>query len=150
MNRPEYIYYRTMRKATEDDFISLDESSLILIIEDMLGLSDDTMDDIMGLVEEGRSPDMTEDEIVALDADRSNHLYEVGIYEKVLREALQDEAIDSEELSLLGDLGGIIGITEDERKTIYEKIQSYYKDEDRHKQHPRVRDRLTKLFTLEE
>ena len=101
MNREEYIYYTFMKKVTEDKYISLDESGLILILEDKLGLSDDKMDEIMGWVEDGDTTRFDDKEMEELANDSSNHIYELSVYEAILKEALQDEAIEREEKDLI-------------------------------------------------
>ncbi|MGA1872761.1 MAG: hypothetical protein ACMUHY_03740 [Thermoplasmatota archaeon] len=123
MKREEYIYYAFMKKVTEDGFISLDESGLILILEDKLGLSDDKMDEIMGWIEDGTIP-VDKDELKVLKDDTSNHLYELSIYESILKEALKDEAIEREEKDLIMSLTSIMNVTEDERSKIYDNIKS--------------------------
>lgn len=123
MNREEYIYYTFMKKVTEDDFISLDESGLILILEDKLGLSDDRMDEIMGWIEEGGSP-LDDEGTRTLANDTSNHLQELSIYESILREALKDEAVHRDEKDLIIALTSIMNISEEERSKIYDSILS--------------------------
>ena len=67
MDRKEYIYYSFMKRVVSDGFISLDESALIMILEERLGLSDDAMDDIMGMIEEGEEPDPKELDMLSHD-----------------------------------------------------------------------------------
>ena len=124
MNREEYIYYTFMKKVTEDEYISLDESGLILILEDKLGLSDDKMDEIMGWVEEGDSLKFKNVEMEEMAHDTSNHIYELSVYEAILREALQDEAIEREEKDLILTLTKIMNVSEEERSKIYDHIRS--------------------------
>jgi len=124
MNRDEYIYYAFMKKVTEDSFISLDESGLILILEDKLGLSDDKMDEIMGLIESGDNSSIDRNELEALKNDLSNHLYELRVYEAILSEALADEAIEKEEKELIRSLTDIMNVNEEERSRIYDNIRS--------------------------
>jgi len=124
MNRDEYIYYAFMKKVTEDGFISLDESGLILILEDKLGLSDDKMDEIMGLIESGDNSSIDRNELEALKNDLSNHLYELRVYEAILSEALADEAIEKEEKELIRSLTDIMNVNEEERSRIYDNIRS--------------------------
>ena len=124
MNREEYIYYTFMKKVTEDKYISLDESGLILILEDKLGLTDDRMDDIMGWIEEGDQNHISEGELEVLSNDNSNHLYELSIYESILKEALKDEAIEREEMDLILTLTSIMNISKEERSKIYDHIKA--------------------------
>ena len=56
--------------------------------------------------------------------DTSNHLYELSIYESILKEALKDEAIEREEKDLIMSLTSIMNVTEDERSKIYDNIKS--------------------------
>jgi len=123
MNREEYIYYAFMKKVTKDGYISLDESGLILILEDKLGLSDDKMDEIMGWIEDEEVP-ISEDEMEAISEDDSNHLYELTIYESILKEALKDVSIEREEKDLLMALTSIMNVSEEERSKIYDHIKS--------------------------
>ncbi len=123
MNRDEYIYYAFMKKVTEDGFISLDESGLILILEDKLGLSDDKMDEIMGMIESGDDSELEQEELEALKNDASNHIYELRVYEAILKEALADEAIEREEKDLIISLTKIMNVTEEERSVIYDRIR---------------------------
>lgn len=123
MNRREYIYYSFMKKVVSDGFISLDESGLIMILEERLGLSDDTMDDITGMIEEGEEPDSTE--IQELSKDMSDHDLEKDIYERVLKEALEDEDVHEDELDALDNLAEIMNITQDERREIYEDAKEH-------------------------
>lgn len=123
MDREEYIYYTFMKKVTEDGYISLDESGLILILEDKLGLSDDRMDEVMGWIEEGSCP-VDDEEIRVLAVDTSNHLHEISIYESILKEALEDEAIHRDEKDLIIALGSIMNISEEERSNIYDRLMS--------------------------
>jgi hypothetical protein len=124
MNREEYIYYTFMKKVTEDEYISLDESGLILILEDKLGLTDDRMDDIMGWIEEGETSHISKGELEVLGKDTSNHIYELSIYESILKEALKDEAIEREEKDLILTLTRIMNISEEERTKIYDHIKA--------------------------
>lgn len=124
MNREEYIYYTFMKKVTEDKYISLDESGLILILEDKLGLSDDKMDEIMGWIEEGDGSDLEGIDMEELANDTSNHIYELSVYEAILKEALQDEAIEREEKDLMLTLTKIMNVSEEERSKIYDHIRS--------------------------
>jgi hypothetical protein len=124
MNREEYIYYTFMKKVTEDKYISLDESGLILIMEDKLGLSDDKMDEIMGWIEEGDPSHLEGIDLEELANDTSNHIYELSVYEDILKEALQDEAIEREEKDLILFLTKIMNVSEEERSKIYDNIRS--------------------------
>ena len=124
MNREEYIYYTFMKKVTEDKYISLDESGLILILEDKLGLSDDKMDEIMGWIEEGDGSDLEGIDMEELANDTYNHIYELSVYEAILKEALQDEAIEREEKDLMLTLTKIMNVSEEERSKIYDHIRS--------------------------
>jgi hypothetical protein len=124
MNREEYIYYTFMKKVTEDKYISLDESGLILILEDKLGLSDDKMDEIMGWIEEGNPSELEGVNMEELANDTSNHIYELSVYEAILKEALQDEAIEREEKDLILTLTKIMNVSEEERSKIYDHIRS--------------------------
>jgi hypothetical protein len=124
MNREEYIYYSFMKKVTEDGYISLDESGLILILDDKLGLSDDKMDDIMGWIEEEDPADLKDVDLDALAADTSNHLYELSIFESILKEALKDESIEKEEKQLILTLTKMMNISEEERSKIYDNIKA--------------------------
>ena len=123
MKREEYIYYAFMKSATKDEFISLDESGLILILEDNLGLSDDTMDEIMGLIEDGAELDVTKEEIDEMMNDTSNHPYELKIYGKILKETVMDETIGKDEFSLMAVLTDLLKISKHERKDIYDHIK---------------------------
>lgn len=123
MDREEYIYYQFMKTVTQDEFISLDESGLILILEDRLGLSDDKMDEIMGWIEEGKNAPVPEEEIERLKHDTSNHIYELKVYEKIMKEALEDERIEKEEKDLLFMLTEIMNVSEVERSEIYDRIK---------------------------
>ncbi|MGA1820057.1 MAG: hypothetical protein ACMUHU_03510 [Thermoplasmatota archaeon] len=123
MNREEYIYYAFMKKVTKDGFISLDESGLILILEDKLGLSDDKMDEIMGWIEDEEAP-VSGKELDSVADDTSNHLYELNIYESILKEALMDVSIERDEKELLMALTSIMNVTEEERSKIYDHIKS--------------------------
>jgi hypothetical protein len=121
MDRKEYIYHSFMKEVVADGFISLDESGLIMILEERLGLSDDQMDEIMGMIEDGEELDKKE--IEGLSSDMSDHLMELDVYERVLKEACEDEDIHEDELSSLENLAMIMGISEDERKQIYGKVR---------------------------
>ncbi|MFW3145369.1 MAG: hypothetical protein ACMUIE_00980 [Thermoplasmatota archaeon] len=123
MNREDYIYYQFMKKVTEDEFISLDESGLILILEDRLGLSDDRMDEIMGWIEEEKEPPVGKEKLDRLKNDTSNHDYELRIYELILAEALRDVKIERDEKDLLMMLTKIMNVTEEERQDIYSRIK---------------------------
>lgn len=124
MNREEYIYYTFMKKVTEDEYISLDESGLILILEDNLGVSDDKMDEIMGWIEEGNTSDLEDVDMEALSNDTSNHIYELSVYESILKEALKDESIEREEKDLILTLTKVMNVTEEERSKIYDHIKA--------------------------
>jgi hypothetical protein len=124
MNREEYIYYTFMKKVTEDGYISLDESGLILILEDKLGLSDDKMDEIMGWIEEGDTSALKGVDMEELANDTSNHIYELSVYESILKEALEDEAIEREEKDLILSLTKIMNVSEEERSNIYDHIKA--------------------------
>lgn len=123
MNREDYIYYQFMKKVTEDEYISLDESGLILILEDRLGLSDDRMDEIMGWIQDERGPQVDREEMERLKNDTSNHEYELRIYELILGEALKDVKIERDEKDLLMMLTEIMNVTEEERQEIYDRIK---------------------------
>ncbi|MEA3559802.1 MAG: hypothetical protein U9R75_11165 [Candidatus Thermoplasmatota archaeon] len=123
MDREEYIYYQFMKKVTEDEYISLDESGLILILEDRLGLSDDRMDEIMEWVEKRKKPPLSEEGMEELKNDTSNHLYELKVYERILEESLKDEKIEKDEKNLLFMLTEIMNVSEEERGTIYNRIK---------------------------
>lgn len=123
MNRKEYIYYAFLKKIVSDGYISLDESSLIMILEERLGLSDDVMDEITGMIQDGVEPDPSE--LDELSNDFSDHLEEVSIYEHVLKEACKDEEVNEDELDALEELAGILGISEEERRKIYENVRGH-------------------------
>jgi hypothetical protein len=137
MDRKEYIYYSFMKRVVSDGFISLDESGLIMILEERLGLSDDAMDEIMGMIEEGEEPDP--DEIEALSEDTKDHDIEKDIYERVLKEACEDEDIHEDELDVLDNLADIMKITEEERRSIYEEVRG----------HPSLFDRMGKALRID-
>ncbi len=138
MDRKEYIYYSFMKRVVSDGFISLDESGLIMILEERLGLSDDAMDEIMGMIEEGEEPDPKELEM--LSQDTSDHDVEKDIYERVLKEACQDEDIHQDELEVLDGLANIMNISEGERRSIYEEVR----------EHPSLFDRMGKALRIDE
>ena len=121
MDRKEYIYYSFMKKIVADGFISLDESGLIMILEERLGLSDDQMDELMGMIEE--KEELDEEEMKRLSTDDSDHLMDKDIYERVLKEAHGDKNIHKDELDALSELAKIMNISEEERKTIYENVR---------------------------
>lgn len=137
MNRKEYIYFRFMKKVVEDDYISLDESGLIMILEERLGLSDDQMDELMGMIQDKEHPD--EEEMKILSSDYSDHMMEKDVYERVLKEASHDEKITDRELEILEELANIMGVTIEERQVIYDRIGA---DED-------ISKRLAKAMNLD-
>ncbi|RLF68300.1 MAG: hypothetical protein DRN57_04460 [Thermoplasmata archaeon] len=137
MNRKEYIYYAFMKKIVSDGYISLDESSLIMILEERLGLSDDVMDEITGMIQDGVEPDPSE--LDKLSNDLSDHLEEVSIYEHVLKEACRDEEVNEDELDALEELAGILGISEEERRKIYENVRG----------HPGIIGRMRRALRME-
>ena len=149
MNREEYIYYSFMMKATEDGYISLDESGLILILEDRLGLSDDSMDDVMALVEEGGEPDMTPEELDAIINDRSNHIYEVDTYKEILKEAVIDENIKKDEFDLLETLRTISSVEQEERMKVYEQVKEEIRDGMEQELKPNIRNRIRTFMGLD-
>ncbi len=115
MKREEYIYYTFMKKVTEDGFISLDESGLVLIMEDKLGISDDVMDEIIGWIESDNTSALDGIDLEALKNDVSNHIYELSIYKAILKEALEDERIEKEETALLVARTDIMNISKEAR-----------------------------------
>ncbi|HHD16501.1 MAG TPA: hypothetical protein ENK47_07310 [Euryarchaeota archaeon] len=137
MNRKEYIYYAFLKKIVSDGYISLDESSLIMILEERLGLSDDVMDEITGMIQDGVEPDPSE--LDKLSNDLSDHLEEVSIYEHVLKEACRDEEVNEDELDALEELAGILGISEEERRKIYENVRG----------HPGIIGRMRRALRME-
>ncbi len=145
MKREEYIYFCFMKKATEDGYISLDESGLILILEDRLGLSDDSMDDVMALVEEGGEPDLTPEELDAIKNDMSNHIYEVVTYKEVLKEAVIDENIKRDEFDLLETLRTISSVEQEERMKVYEQVKEEIRHDMEQDLKPNIKDRI-KIF----
>ena len=149
MNREEYIYYSFMKKATEDGYISLDESGLILILEDRLGLSDDSMDDVMALVEEGGEPDMTPEELDAIINDRSNHIYEVDTYKEILKEAVIDENIKKDEFELLETLRTISSVEQEERMKVYEQVKEEIREGMEQELKPNIRNRIRTFMGLD-
>ncbi len=149
MDREEYIYYSFMKKATEDGYISLDESGLILILEDRLGLSDDSMDDVMALVEEGGEPDMTPEELDAIKNDRSNHIYEVDTYKEVLKEAVTDENIKKDEFDLLETLRTISSVEQEERMKVYEQVKEEIREGMEQELKPNIRNRIRTFMGLD-
>lgn len=149
MKREEYIYYAFMKSATKDEFISLDESGLILILEDNLGLSDDTMDEIMGLIEDGAEPDVTKEEIDEMMNDDSNHPYELKIYRKILKETVMDETIGKDEFSLMAVLTDLMKISKHERKEIYDHIKKDIKRETFEEDHPSMIERTRNFLGLD-
>ncbi len=149
MNREEYIYYCFMKKATEDGYISLDESGLILILEDRLGLSDDSMDNVMTLVEEGGEPDLTPEELDTIKNDMSNHIYEVVTYKEVLKEAVTDESIKKDEFDLLETLRTISSVEQEERMKIYEQVKEEIRHDMEQDLKPNIVDRIKTLMGLE-
>ena len=149
MNREEYIYYCFMKKTTEDGYISLDESGLILILEDRLGLSDDSMDNVMTLVEEGGEPDLTPEELDTIKNDMSNHIYEVVTYKEVLKEAVTDESIKKDEFDLLETLRTISSVEQEERMKIYEQVKEEIRHDMEQDLKPNIVDRIKTLMGLE-
>lgn len=121
MNRKEYIYYSFMKDIVSDGYISLDESGLIMILEERLGLSDDQMDEIMGMIEDGEEP--SKEDLENLSVDQTEHDIELDIYERVLKEACADEDIHEDELKALDQLANIMDISKEERKRIYDDVQ---------------------------
>ena len=138
-----------MKKATEDGYISLDESGLILILEDRLGLSDDSMDDVMALVEEGGEPDMTPEELDAIKNDRSNHIYEVDTYKEILKEAVIDENIKKDEFDLLETLRTISSVEQEERMKIYEQVKEEIREGMEQELKPNIRNRIRTFMGLD-
>ncbi|MDG6226165.1 MAG: hypothetical protein QCI82_11730 [Candidatus Thermoplasmatota archaeon] len=145
MDRKEYIYYSVMRKATENDFISLDEGGLIMILEEKLGLDDDRMDDIMEYIYEKRPIPLTEEQEMALREDRSEHAYDMEMYRAVLVQALENERITEAERPILEALEEIFGISEDERKEMISQVKS---DIESHT-HRSLDERLSHFFGIE-
>ncbi len=138
-----------MKKATEDGYISLDESGLILILEDRLGLSDDSMDDVMALVEEGGEPDMTPEELDAIKNDRSNHIYEVDTYKEILKEAVIDENIKKDEFDLLETLRTISSVEQEERMKVYEQVKEEIREGMEQELKPNIRNRIRTFMGLD-
>ena len=120
MDRKEYTYYKFMKKVVEDDYISLDESGLIMILEERLGLSDDQMDEMMGMIEDKEEADA--EEMKKLAEDDHDHMMEKDVYERVLKEASHDEQITDRELDILDELASIMNVTIEERRAIYDRI----------------------------
>ncbi len=149
MNREEYIYYSFMKKATEDGYISLDESGLILILEDRLGLSDDSMDDVMALVEEGGEPGLTPEELDAIKKDMSNHTYEVETYKEVLKEAVIDENIKRDEFDLLETLRMISSVEQEERMKVYGQVKEEIRQGMEQDLEPNMMNRIKIFMGLE-
>mgnify|MGYP006284306701 CR=1 FL=1 len=150
MERDEYIYYRFMKDATEDDYISLDESGLILVLEDKLGLSDDQMDGVMELIQEGKKPDLTEEQLEEIENDMSNHIYEKKVYRDVLEEALLDEDIRKDEFSLMKTLSGVMNITPDEKNEIFQEVKSDLEGEKKEEDVPKLLIRAKHLLGMDD
>ena len=70
----------------------------------------------------------------------SDHDVEKDIYERVLKEACQDEDIHQDELDVLDGLAIIMNISEGERRSIYEEV----------KEHPSLFDRMGKALRIDE
>jgi hypothetical protein len=145
MDRNDYIYYSVMKKATEDEFISLEESDLIIILEEKLGLTDDRMDVLMEFIYDDKPPFTTNDEERAIREDRSNHPYELELYHAVLHAALLSKEITKEEGELLRTLESLIGVSRDERQALVDEV----KDEIEHHRHHTLDERLSHFFGIE-
>jgi uncharacterized tellurite resistance protein B-like protein len=146
MDRKDYIYYSVMKKATQDEFISLEESELIMVLEEKLGLTDDRMDDIMEYIYEGKPIPLTAEEEQAILSDRSNHPFELEMYHEVLHVALADKDIEKEEGEILRTLEAILGVTVEERTDLVARV----KDEIEHHKHHSLDERLSHFFGIEE
>ena len=78
----------------------------------------------VGWIEEGDPSELENIDMDELANDTSNHIYELSVYEAILKEALQDEAIEREEKDLLMELTKIMNVSEEERSKIYDHIRS--------------------------
>ena len=150
MERDEYIYYRFMKDATDDDYISLDESGLILVLEDKLGLSDDKMDEIVGMIQEGKGPNINDEELEEIKNDQSNHIYEKKVYKDVLEEALMDEDIKKDEFSLMSTLSTVMNITREEKEEIYTDVKEDIEREREEEEIPGLVQRAKHLLGMED
>ena len=150
MERDEYIYYRFMKDATDDDYISLDESGLILVLEDKLGLSDDKMDEIVGMIQEGKGPNINDEELEEIKNDQSNHIYEKKVYKDVLEEALMDEDIKKDEFSLMSTLSTVMNITREEKEEIYRDVKDDIEREKEEEEVPGLVQRTRHLLGMED
>lgn len=150
MERDEYIYYRFMKDATDDDYISLDESGLILVLEDKLGLSDDKMDEIVGMIQEGKGPNINDEELEEIKNDQSNHIYEKKVYKDVLEEALMDEDIKKDEFSLMNTLSTVMNITREEKEEIYTDVKEDIEREREEEEIPGLVQRAKHLLGMED
>jgi len=146
MDRNDYIYYSVMKKATEDEFISLEESDLIIVLEEKLGLTDDRMDDVMEFIYDDKPIPLRPDEERAIREDRSNHPYELEIYHEVLHAALINRGVDKVEGEILKVLEDVLGIAKEERNAIVAQV----KDEIEHHRHHSLDERLSHFFGIEE
>ena len=150
MERDEYIYYRFMKDATDDDYISLDESGLILVLEDKLGLSDDKMDEIVGMIQEGKGPNINDEELEEIKNDQSNHIYEKKVYKDVLEEALMDEDIKKDEFTLMNTLSTVMNITREEKEEIYRDVKDDIEREKEEEEVPGLVQRTRHLLGMED
>ena len=145
MDRREYVYHAVMKKATENDFISLDEGGLIMILEEKLGLDDDRMDDVMEYIYENRPIPLTPEEERAYREDRSEHDFDKDIYRAVLVQAFENERITEAERPILEVLEELFGITREERKEMISQVKS---DIESHT-HRSLDERLSHFFGIE-
>jgi len=145
MDRKEYIYHQVMKEASADEFISLEESSLIMVLEERLGLTDDSMDDVMEFIYENKELPLTEEEEAALARDRSDRPFEMEVYHEVLHEALRSKEITKEEGAILRSLEKVIGVTSEERERLVARVR---REVDKHIHHS-IDERLSHFFGIE-
>lgn len=111
-----------VKKALEDNVLTLDESDLLDIITDNFNINQETIDLVTGHFDGSEKVEITEDQIAQFRKD-ADFAKDREVFKNVLIQALADEKITRDELEIIKALRDLLNIEQDTREEIYAEVR---------------------------
>ena len=112
---PFRVYFYMVRAALADNEITAEESAILKVARDKLGLSDSDHMDAKKILEQGTDLPGKEEPVA--------HDYALKVYEKAVTAALEDNQITKDEWSLLNVLRITLVVGDEEHSEILNRLK---------------------------
>lgn len=122
LNRETYIYFIVVKKALEDNILTLDESDLLDIIVENFSIGQGTIDTVTTHFDGENKIEITDEQVAEFNA-QADFEKDRECFKNVLIQALADEKITKDELEIIKVLRDILNIHEETRVKIYQEVR---------------------------